>query len=101
MKPFRTFTTLNQTTSTGMFHSTSPEGDTLGLKSVFALDAHQNAHQVEANQRHIECALISFTSLRQCISYVLKGYTTAVCDKIAYVDMLPVLAIVLLFNCCA
>ena len=73
----------------------------IGLKSVFALDAYQNAYQAEANQKHIECALISLTSLRQCISYVLKGYTTTVCDEMAYVDMLPVLAVVLLFNCCA
>ena len=68
-----------------MFHSTSPEGDTSGLKGMFAL----NAHQAEANRKHIECASI----------VCANGYTTISCDKMAYVDVLAVLAIVLLCNC--
>ena len=41
--------------------------------SIYRLDAHQNAHQVEANQKHIESILFTlFSKIHgQCASYVL------------------------------
>ena len=44
----------------------------IGLMRM-TLDAHQNAHQVEANQKHIESILFTlFSKIHgQCASYVL------------------------------
>ena len=62
---------MNQTTSAGMFHSTSPEGDTLQLKGVFALDVHQNAHKMEANQKQMRIDPVHSVFLKFAASYVL------------------------------
>ena len=63
---------------------------------VFTLDAHPNAHQMEANRKHIESILFTlvFEIHKQCALYVLM--VTQLLHVIKWPTRLPVL---LLFNC--
>ena len=62
---------------------------------VYTLNAHQNAHQMEKNQKCIESILFTLFFLNSWAMRFVRanGNATTTCDKMAYA-----LAVLLLFN---